>query len=213
MNKSEPPLLIYQLPQSGLYLHCELRGEFLLVIADFNYQKRQSLPLCCLLLLSQPPSSVWLLLYPSRHCARFSISDLWPHTPSKYCCFLLCSVMLFWHFFILSFFFQVFFNYYSYIFVKTFALAHNNIKSILLVTDVYIAVGQENAAKCFSLEKKHQKNLPQTELEESMSSWHLPNSSQANRPQRILVLVNTSTPLNPDKLSVDTWNIWWVPLE
>lgn len=47
---------------------------------DFNYQKRQSLPLRCLLLLSQPPSSsAWVLPSPpppARHHARFSLPDL-----------------------------------------------------------------------------------------------------------------------------------------
>lgn len=36
----------------------------------------------------------------------------------------------------------VFFYNYNYVFVKIFALAHDNVKSILLITDVCIAVGQ-----------------------------------------------------------------------
>lgn len=44
--------------------------------SDFNYQKRQSLPLCSPLLLSQPPSSsTWLLLSPSISLSPSLISD------------------------------------------------------------------------------------------------------------------------------------------
>lgn len=57
MNRSVSPLLIHQPPQSGLCLGPRAAQRIpACSCRDFNYQKRQSLPLGSPRLLSQPPS-------------------------------------------------------------------------------------------------------------------------------------------------------------
>lgn len=54
--------------------------------------------------------------------------------------------------------------------VKTFALTHYNIKSILLITDVYIALDKKRLQHDLPLKKSTKKFfLPHIELEDSIS--------------------------------------------